>query len=208
MLIDKDGVLTIGDELGNGQNISIKISKQQTKRFEVFWIRLKQLRKEFTKDLAQNTKNDRKKYEEMKTEIDDLKKADSDLYLKIDSNDRKVRELAPTADKIKDESKVRFDSIEKKSNIEKDRLTAFIQSEDKLKKEIMGKIDANKKIEEELISDLSKKIGEMNYKLVDLESKISEVERNTENTLQFIQAMNSAQDSKIEKINQTFTSEI
>jgi chromosome segregation ATPase len=208
MLIDKDGVLTIGDELGNGQNISIKISKQQTKRFEVFWIRLKQLRKEFTKDLAQNTKNDRKKYEEMKTEIDDLKKADSDLYLKIDSNDRKVRELAPTADKIKDESNVRFDSIEKKSNIEKDRLTAFIQSEDKLKKEIMGKIDANKKIEEELISDLSKKIGEMNYKLVDLESKISEVERNTENTLQFIQAMNSAQDSKIEKINQTFTSEI
>jgi chromosome segregation ATPase len=208
MLIDKDGVLTIGDELGNGQNISIKISKQQTKRFEVFWIRLKQLRKEFTKDLAQNTKNDRKKYEEMKTEIDDLKKADSDLYLKIDSNDRKVRELAPTADKIKDESNVRFDSIEKKSNIEKDRLTAFIQSEDKLKKEIMGKIDANKKIEEELISDLSKKIGEMNYKLVDLESKISEVERNTENTLQFIQAMNSAQDYKIEKINQTFTSEI
>jgi hypothetical protein len=35
MLIDKDGVLTISDELGNGQNISIKISKQQTKRFEV-----------------------------------------------------------------------------------------------------------------------------------------------------------------------------
>jgi hypothetical protein len=60
MLIDKDGVLTIGDELGNGQNISIKISKQQTKGFEVFWIRLTQLRKEFTKDLAQNTKNDRK----------------------------------------------------------------------------------------------------------------------------------------------------
>jgi chromosome segregation ATPase len=208
MLIDKDGVLTINDELGNGQNISIKISKQQTKKFEVLWIRLTQLRKEFTKDLAQNTKNDRKKYEEMKTEIDDLKKADSDLYAKIDSNDRKVRELAPTVDKIKDESKVRFDSIEKKSNIEKDRLAAFMQSEDKLKKEIMGKIDSNKKIEEELISDLSKKIGEMNYKLVDLESKISEVELNTENTLQFIQSMNNAQDSKIEKINQTFTSEI
>jgi chromosome segregation ATPase len=208
MLIDKDGVLTISDELGNGQNISIKISKQQTKKFEVLWIRLTQLRKEFTKDLAQNTKNDRKKYEEMKTGIDDLKKADSDLYAKIDSNDRKVRELAPTVDKIKDESKVRFDSIEKKSNIEKDRLAAFMQSEDKLKKEIMGKIDSNKKIEEELISDLSKKIGEMNYKLVDLESKISEVELNTENTLQFIQSMNNAQDSKIEKINQTFTSEI
>jgi chromosome segregation ATPase len=208
MLIDKDGVLTINDELGNGQNISIKISKQQTKKFEVLWIRLTQLRKEFTKDLAQNTKNDRKKYEEMKTGIDDLKKADSDLYAKIDSNDRKVRELAPTVDKIKDESKVRFDSIEKKSNIEKDRLAAFMQSEDKLKKEIMGKIDSNKKIEEELISDLSKKIGEMNYKLVDLESKISEVELNTENTLQFIQSMNNAQDSKIEKINQTFTSEI
>jgi chromosome segregation ATPase len=208
MLIDKDGVLTINDELGNGQNISIKISKQQTKKFEVLWIRLTQLRKEFTKDLAQNTKNDRKKYEEMKTGIDDLKKADSDLYAKIDSNDRKVRELAPTVDKVKDESKVRFDSIEKKSNIEKDRLAAFMQSEDKLKKEIMGKIDSNKKIEEELISDLSKKIGEMNYKLVDLESKISEVELNTENTLQFIQSMNNAQDSKIEKINQTFTSEI
>jgi hypothetical protein len=128
---------------------------------------LTQLKKELGKDFEQNTKKDLKRYDEIRLDIDSLRKADSDTLTKIDGLDKRYVGF-PAVDKINSDIRVKFETLDKKSALfAKNNDIAFEEINNRLKGAEAKYDDVKKSIEGTKV-DTKDKLGKLDYKIIDL----------------------------------------
>jgi hypothetical protein len=107
--INTEGLLTI-EKPKVGLGISIEVNQKDAYKYQVLWWQFMQIKRDLKRELDQNTKCDKKRYDEIRVDIDLLRKANADTLSRIDGLDKKY--TTPAAlDKVNNDVKLKFDTF-------------------------------------------------------------------------------------------------